>query len=160
MMKKSTSFNILFPFLILIILLTSCGPTVVYDKNITIDQPWKYDAELVYDIDITDTDKLYDLMLYLDHSADFTYQNLYIQINTTYPDGKTVIDEVSLQLANSRGEFSGKCNREKCCVSIVLQEGFKFQNIGMHSIKILQHSRMPSLEGIYSGRLQLIHHKR
>jgi len=142
-----------------IILLQSCGPTIEFDKSISVGESWSYNEPLLYDFNIDNVDQNYDLHFVLEHSEVFSFQNLYVLISTTYPDGKIIEDEVSLQLANQKGEFSGKCSGEKCKVTIVLQENFKFQNKGNHVIKIAQHSRSEVLDGIYGGQLQLIHHK-
>lgn len=146
-------------FLFLIVSLASCGRETTYDHSIDIDGDWSYDESLVYDIDITDTTQVYDLEFHLDHSDDYGYQNLYVLISTTYPDGKKVDDEVSLQLYNSRGQHLGDCGGGKCTTPLLLQERFRFRSSGMHTIAVRQHSRMSTIAGITRGRLVLAPHK-
>jgi len=142
-----------------VIFLVGCGPEVLFEQSYDVGEEWSYDETMDFEIDIIDTTELYNLEFILDHKTDYTYQNIYVNITTTYPGGKQISDEVSLQLANKRGEFVGKCSGEKCKAIIVLQEKFKFQLLGKHIISIAQHSRKNSLDGISKGVLKLIKYK-
>lgn len=142
-----------------VIFLVGCGPEVLFEESHSVGEEWSYDETMDFEIDIVDTTELYNLEFILDHKTDYTYQNIYVNISTTYPGGKQISDEVSLQLANKRGQFVGKCNGETCKATIVLQEKFKFQLLGKHTISIAQHSRKNSLDGISKGALKLIKYK-
>jgi len=146
-------------FICIILTIVSCGPTAVYQETNKVGAEWGYDETMSFVIEVQDTAQLYDLLLQLSHSATFRYQNLYVEITTVYPDGNKVSDVLSLQLANKLGRWSGKCGSENCQVDIVLQEAFRFRQIGAHTITIAQHSREVQLDGINSGTLKLIEHK-
>jgi len=145
-------------FIMTIVMLASCGPSIDYESTVTLGDEWSYDEHMTYVVPVTDTSQLYDLELILRHSDAFTYQNLYVNINTTYPDGTNISDVVSLQLADRLGQFSGKCSGHVCQVSIVLQEAFRFRSAGEHTITIDQHSRESELRGIERGTLRLVQH--
>ena len=140
---------------ILPFLLWSCGPEVIYEEKIKVTDPWSYDEDMVYIFDVIDTTQKYNLIYELTHSKEFKYQNLYVQISTTYPNGRKVEDQVSLQIANKKGEFYGKCFTN-CSLDIGLQEKFRFKDLGKHTIAISQYSRIEKLQGIKSGTLVLI----
>jgi len=146
-------------FVSILILLVGCGPEILYEQSHEVGEEWTYDETMDFDVDIKDTAQLYNLEFILDHKVGFAYQNIYVNITTTYPGGKKIADEVSLQLANKRGEFVGKCGGEECSITIVLQEKFKFQKLGKHTISIAQHSRKSVLDGISKGVLKLIKYK-
>jgi len=145
---------------LILLTLLGCGPKEVFEKEVDLGEDWSYDEVMSFEIDVTDTTQLYDLHFELSHSSYFTYQNLYVLISTTYPDGTEIKDQVSLQLADKLGEFNGNCSGEKCMVNIVLQENFRFQNKGMHIIAIAQHSRKEVLKEIFAGKLKLIEAKK
>lgn len=142
--------------IIIVVVLVGCGPNIVFEQAYDVGEEWSYEEQMDFDIHVVDTSMLYDLQFLLGHSVDYTFQNLYVKITTTYPSGKKVEDELSLQMANKMGEFSGQCSREHCTLTVVLQERFRFQEAGDHRISIAQHSRMEVLQGIESGELRLV----
>lgn len=142
--------------LAIVLFLVGCGPNIVFEQTYEVEEGWSYEEVMNFDIEVTDTVKQYDLQFLLRHRADFGYQNLYVNITTTYPSGKKVKDQLSLQLANKMGEFLGKCSGDYCTVTVILQERFRFQELGSHVINIAQHSRKETLEGINSGELRLV----
>jgi len=130
------------------LLLTSCTDNTVYESEIETGEDWSYYEVMKHTIDVKDKEVLYSLEFDLKHSESFSYQNLYVNITTNYPNGKSVTDEVSLQLANKRGQWSGNCSGDKCSVTLVLQDGFRFDQTGSHTITIAQYSREEVLDGI------------
>ena len=140
----------------IVLIFVGCGPNIVFEQTYDVGEEWSYDEVMNFVMEAQDTTQQYDLQFVLDHSVDFTYQNLYVLISTTYPDGVTVEDIVSLQLANKLGEFNGSCSGESCKLIVILQEGFRFKQLGTHTITIAQHSRREILEGISSGQLRLV----
>ena len=86
-------------FLILILTI-SCGKKFnFFQEEIIGNQGWTYNDQVKFTFEIEDTSSYYDIYLMLDHSQDFSYQNLYTRFNTTFPSGKKVSDIVSLEMA-------------------------------------------------------------
>ena len=145
--------------LFIVLAFIGCGPTVVYEKEFDVGEEWSYSEEMPFEIAIDDTTMVYDLMFIIEHSSSYPNQNLYINISTQYPDNHIVTDQVSLQVANSRGEYNGSCSGNSCRLPIALQERFRFKQIGLHKIIINQYSRKDKLPEVYKGKLQLIQSK-
>ncbi|MEL6719554.1 MAG: gliding motility lipoprotein GldH [Bacteroidota bacterium] len=138
-------------FWILTIVLFSfaCGNNYVYEKKIEIPSAtWQYDNDITYEFEIEDIKAKYNLYLDVTHSDQFESQNFYTMIHTTYPSGRTVDSQISIELADKLGQWHGKCNSEECQLRIVLQQGTFFKEQGLHQIVFEQYTRQESLKGI------------
>lgn len=140
----------------LVFFLLGCGPKIEFQKEINVGDEWSYSEHMDFTFFVKDTSQVYNLEYLLTHSETYPYQNLYVKINTTYPDGKVIDDILSLQLASTYGEFEGKCASQKCTAPILLQERFRFRQLGQHSVSITQYSRKEDQVGVYSGKLRLV----
>ena len=138
-----------------VLVLSSCGPTAIHSENMEITGGWIYQDKLVSTIAVSDTLSNYDLALKLNHSKEFGFQNIYLDIETVFPDGKKVSKPLSLQLATSAGIWNGKCNSNDCEIVFSLQDKFKFKDLGDHQFTIGQYSREDKLPGINSVELLL-----
>lgn len=139
-------------FLLIVLLFTlSCGPDYVLDKTYDIkQQQWTYADTLAFEVDITDSLKIYNLYLDIEHSTEFSNQNLYVMIHTEFPSGKRISEKVSLEMANKIGVWFGDCNSEWCDFRIPIQQGAFFNALGKHRFTIEQYTRIDSLPGIKS----------
>jgi len=138
-------------------LLVACNsesPIVENEFMLDNDQ-WNYDEEFLTLVPIEDTLSNYRLDLALKHSSDFAYANLYIEIGTSFPDGKSLSDNFSLQLADKFGKWEGNCNNEYCTKSFTLRDEFRFKDRGSYKFNIQQYSREETLEGIAEVKLLL-----
>ena len=139
------------------LLLTSCGPDVVYDQAQATDAGgWTYADSLTFEFIITDTTRRYDMVLSLDHATDFPTQNLYVELATEFPDGRRTVQPVSLELANNYGEWFGDCGVERCDFSVAIQPAARFDEVGAHRLVVKQYSRDERLVGIAEVGLQLL----
>src|SRR5688572_29871933 len=68
----------------------SCEKGRVFEKNIPLKgYSWGWDNRLVYEVEVPDTAARYDLLINIRHRADYPFVNLWVNIYTTYPSGKT-----------------------------------------------------------------------
>jgi gliding motility-associated lipoprotein GldH len=139
------------PFILLLGLLSACGPTIVYEESTTFAEPgWSYTDSLVAEFAIADTNQIYNLHLRLTHGLDFPYQNFYVQVHTVFPQGERISQQVSLELARSSGSWFGDCNSEQCVLDIPIQEGAYFNQAGTYRIVVEQFSRENPLAEVYA----------
>lgn len=120
-----------------------------------IEGDWTYQDKLESTITVSDTLMNYDLALKLNHSKEFGFQNIYLDIETVFPDGKKIAKPLSLQLATSAGIWNGKCSGDNCEIVFSLQDKFKFKDLGDHKFTIGQYSRETALIGINAVELLL-----
>lgn len=141
--------------LFLLFTLSSCGPKPIHSERLRIDGAWEYQDKLSSTINVTETTMNYDLALRMEHSIEFYFQNIYLEIKTIFPDGKEISEPLSLQLGSSKGNWIGKCKGESCEIVFSLQDNFKFKNIGDHQFTVGQFSRDDKLQGIKEIELLL-----
>lgn len=135
----------------------SCGPKVVYNHEVALGDKWNYDKPVVFNaFSIKDSSSIYDLVLEIDHSAEFNYQNIYTKVKTTYPDGRKNIDPLSIELANKMGSWLSDCNNDICKLHLILLDDIKFRDPGDYQITFIQDTRQEDLVGIYRMELKLI----
>ncbi|MEL7220086.1 MAG: gliding motility lipoprotein GldH [Bacteroidota bacterium] len=140
---------LLFP----LILLASCGPDYVYEKEVAPpDGYWAYQDSLQAKFSIADTNAIYNLHLVLEHGVDFPYQNFYVCLHTRFPDGQRLTEQLSLELSVQGGVWLGDCSGERCTLDIPIQEGAYFDQAGDYELTIEQFSRkelLPAIHRVY-----------
>ncbi len=137
-------------FFCITIILFSCNPdNAAFKEKKTIPEPgWTYADSLDFKFEITDTQSIYSLVLDVEHSVEYPYQNIYFNISTSFPSGKVLSQVLSTDLANKAGVWYGECTGTSCKARIDLQPNAKFNETGMHKINIAQHSRDTTLQGV------------
>ncbi len=135
-----------------IFIFTSCdkGNSLFFDKKNIENSSWSYDNQLKYSVDIQDTSKIYTLLLEVNHSIEYAYQNMYFNIKTSFPSGKELTQVISTDLANKLGVWHGDCKGKKCKLYVNLQNKTIFNELGKHSFTLEQFTRDSSLQGIHS----------
>lgn len=143
----------------LLLMLYSCNQDIVYDKKSEVSTPWKYGQKLDFNYEINDTTRAYDLIISLDHSSSFSYENLYLNVSTVFPDGKTTTYPVSFQLTDEKGDWVGACNGDRCITDIEMASAAYFKTPGQYKLILEQYSRNENLDGIYSVRIKVVKSK-
>jgi len=124
------------------------GPTIVHSDKLDLGTEWPYDKVLESSFIAQDTSALYDLALRVKHSKDYDYQNVYLNVETTFPDGNTTSNPLSLDFANKMGSWLGKCGSNDCEITFSFQDKFRFKSLGKHEFGVGQFSREENLKGI------------
>lgn len=136
--------------------MSSCGPNVVYEQEHVIGGSWAYNDSAEFEFEISDPNKEYDLLLSVMHSPDFSHQNFYTNITTTFPTGETFTDPLSIELANKMGSWLSTCDSKECKLHLLLRDDVKFKDVGAYKISFVQDTRDTNLKGIQSLGLSLI----
>jgi len=149
--------QILFILLILSQLLwISCGESYVFEKTYEIEKgAWKYDNTLDYTFEVTDTTKIYNLLLEVSNSIDYAYQNCYLKIYTQFPSGEKTDYLLSVDLADGIGRWQGDCSGESCTTLFDIAKHTTFKEMGKHTITLEQYMRKDPLKGIESLAIKL-----
>ena len=135
--------------LLITIVTFSCGKGHFHSESRSIATAgWQYADSLSYEFEIKDTSKRYDIGLVIVHSADFEYQNLYIQIVTQFPDGEVKRQSLPIDLADHTGQWYGACSRNSCDLTVMLQERAIFNQVGEHTFEVHQYMRVDPLPGL------------
>lgn len=148
-MKKLAYFLFLLVFI-------SCQQEYVLNETITIEgNAWDYEEILSFDLDINDIESQYNLHLIVKHTEAYSYENIYMKIHTKFPTIDKKEEQITIQLADKKGDWIGKCSGENCEVKVYLLEGFKFPEEGAYSFEFEQFTREEHLTNVEGLQLQL-----
>lgn len=144
----------LFPSFLLLI---GCNNnTLVSDHWKSVDNAdWTSEDTVQILIESKDSVERYDLIVEVDHTTDYPYSNLYIEVGNRTPDGDTLRTPVSLELANNKGQWQGECGGTTCKATIPLRSKFYFQDQGEYAIWVLPYMRTDSIPSINNVTLRL-----
>ena len=93
----------------LVLLLASCDGTVYYSEYGDVSEKgWKAADSVCFDVQVDDTTHLFDLLVEVRNTVDYPYSNLFLFVNTTFPDGTMSRDTMELPLADASGAWLGK----------------------------------------------------
>lgn len=112
------------------------------------EQRWITGDQKIMTIIASDTTTAYVMLIKVDHSATYKFQNLYIRLSTLFPSGKKINSVTSLELANPDGTWAGECSGKNCAVLLPLQHGFNFPETGKYQLTIEPFMRMDTIDGL------------
>jgi gliding motility-associated lipoprotein GldH len=140
----------------LIIGIIGCGESAYFkDVYKPENKVWTHGELASFDFAITDTLARYDMYLDVTHTGSYPFQNLYVRIISTFPDGEQVTEQHSLELQEKNGEWVGDCGSKNCELRFILREGMRFDTPGEYNIAFEQFTRRDSLAGVVSLGLVL-----
>ena len=147
--------KLLFVFLP-VILLCSCGKNYLYNQQQSIaNQSWTDSDTLNFQFNIPDTTKIYNILLDIQHSPEYAFQNMYVEIYTAFPSGDRIREMVSLELANRTGAWYSNCSGSRCLLEIPIQENAFFNQAGEYMITVKQFMRKNPLDGVQEIGLKI-----
>ncbi len=126
----------------------------VYTQTISLEQgQWSYADTALFSFSVSDTSLRYNLYLEVEHADTFAYQNVYVQLHTSYPDGRQHTQVLPLDLFDAQGQSNGRCSGGLCRVEFVLQERAILPQQGRYTIAVEQYMRSSPVSGIRELRL-------
>lgn len=137
----------------LIITMGACQHFFFDEKKLLENAVWPYDRILEFEFQIDDSSKVYNIYLEAVHSNEYPNQNVYSKVTVTFPDGKTREQQVSFELADSKGEWLGNCSGKTCSRRMHFMPNAVFDETGKYKMKFEQYTRSEKVEGIHSLRL-------
>ena len=93
---------------ILLLLLTSCNKTAIYEKYQPVkDYVWQLQDAKSFQLDIKEAGKRYNLYISVRHSDEYLHSNLWVQLQTRKPGNKIESQRFALTLAEQDGRWLG-----------------------------------------------------
>lgn len=132
--------------------IASCDPpNYIFEDSASFSQekPWLYSDSLVYNFKIKDTNRYYHLLLEIDHNKKYQWENLYVKIDTKFPNQILQSSTLSITLADESGEWYSDCRGKTCTFYLPLQEQAIFPILGEYQIKIFPWMRQDTIKDIY-----------
>lgn len=129
--------------------LSSCSENVLIDTNTEFEnKSWNQNDAFVTKFDVLDTVNNYNFFITLRNTEDYPYQNLFVFLTTTFPNGKTKRDTINCPLANMQGKWLGKGFGGIYDNRILYMARKRFPLNGDYTIKIEQAMREEDLIGV------------
>jgi len=149
----------LFSFLALV-LLASCDDNRLYEENRELkDHAWTERDTLRFEFTVIDTASPYNFYFNLRNADDYPYSNIYVFMNTTFPNGKFRRDTVEFVLADQAGRWMGKGQGSLWDNQLLFRKAMRFPLTGKYKIEINQAMRRQSLPGISDAGIRIEKYK-
>jgi len=135
---------------------TSCDQNRYFEQNSEIhDESWTYGDIKKFQVDIDDTNSLFNFYLNVRNTTVYPFANLYVFVETTFPDSIMARDTIELQLASRNGDWLGSGYGKFKYNQFILRKGMRFVQRGSYSFSIEQGMRTEVLEGISDVGIRL-----
>ena len=136
-----TMMHLKYPCLLLVMSLVGCDAKRIYEKNVTIpDGIWNVNNLVEFELEIQDTLTPANMYINIRNSGAYSYSNLFLFINTTFPDGVNRKDTVECILANKSG-WLGSGLGDIWDHQILFRRGIRFPLPGTYTISYEQAQR-------------------
>ncbi len=128
---------------ILWLALTACNKNTVYSKyeSIPVDKGWPKDQKINFEVDIQDTQSPHNVFVNIRNAEGYPFRNLFLFLQTTYPDGKSVTDTLECKLANEKGEWLGNGSGDLWDNNILFKSNTRFPMAGKYVFSFEQAMR-------------------
>lgn len=150
--------------------LTACDRSTVYSEFRSVPlREWYADSVLIYRFDIADTLSTYEVLIYVRHTQQYPYQNMWLFVDwgdqeqgllTQSDSTDNVLDSVYMSmpvtkqdtiefyLANDRGEWLGNGKNGLTEMPVLYEENYRFSHSGEQVVRIAHGMREEPLRGI------------
>ena len=146
---------LLLPFILF--LLSGCETGIISDNTKSLEgDVWKSDQIIRFDVPLEDTVNIYKFYLNLRHTTSYRYANIFLFINSTFPDGTQARDTVECILADPSGKWMGKGISNIRDNQVLLRRGLRFTQKGKYIFEFEQAMREPELKGIMDIGLRIV----
>lgn len=87
--------------------LCSCDKNRVFDEYRSLPNTWNKDSVITFNVTPPDSINAYNVFVNLRNTSDYKYSNLFLIIDTKFPNGKVVTDTLEYRMTKPNGEFLG-----------------------------------------------------
>lgn len=133
------------------LLLTSCDPARVYEQNVDFPEGnWQIDNAPVFEFEIQDTTKAYDIYFNVRYNLQYDFYNLYLRHQLIGPDGTALSSKLHevLLMDSKTGKPLGKGSSDTFDLQALAIDNVKFGKTGKYKIQLTQYMRRDPLPHI------------
>jgi gliding motility-associated lipoprotein GldH len=148
--------HLIFFLLPMLVMLFSCNDDRFYEQNISIkDGQWHADDIKTFEVEINDTSALYDFFINVRNTGAYPDANLFLFINTHFPDQRMARDTVELFLADPKGKWLGEGSGDIYFSQILFRRGVQLPVSGVYRFEFEQAMRTKVLKEIIDIGLRI-----
>ncbi len=126
--------------MLMVFFLFSCDKKRVFDDYKSVGNSWDKDSLVSFDLPKLDPKKEYNLFLNLRDNNDYPFNNIFLIVSMSYPDGVTKVDTLEYEMADAEGNLLGDGFSDVKESKLVYKERAKFK-AGKHKVTIKQAAR-------------------
>ena len=155
-MIKGTVKKILLIIISVLILFCSCSRNTMYTDNISFpSEVWTLDNVAEFNSEIIDTASISNIYFTIRTGTSYPFRNIWLFINTTSPEGRSLTDTLQYFLADEKGSWYGKGFGDIHELSLPFKTGIYFPEKGIYSFRIRHGMRIENLKGVYDFGLRI-----
>jgi len=148
--------NSLLLFCFFAVIVFACNSGRLYENNLTIPKAnWDIKNSLIYEVDMTDTISLFNVLINVRHMGNYPYSNLFLFVTIKAPEGNSVCDTVEFTLADNKGKWYGKGLGDIYDIRKMYKKNSRFRQQGKYVFKIEQAMRLQQLPGICDAGIRI-----
>ena len=130
-------------------ILISCDKSIIYVENQSIPESgWKKESKLSFTADINDTIHPLNIYLNVRNKGNYAYSNLYLFLNTIFPNGEVSRDTLEVFLADPKGKWIGNGIGDIKSLELLFIKNVRFVKTGKYTFEFEQAMREDELKGI------------
>jgi gliding motility-associated lipoprotein GldH len=138
------------------IFFASCDSNRLFDENKDLPTDgWYYKNKLVFDVNVTDTNSLYNLFVNLRVASDYPYANIFVNMHSESPTKLVADEEKQIQLADETGQWLGKGLGDLYDYQVPVKDGFKFHELGIYHFELQHNMRVDTLQHVLAAGIRL-----
>ncbi len=142
--------------LFILLALCSCDQSKIFEQNVSFpDNIWLTKNKLAFEVVIEDTSSVHNVIFNIRNTDLYKYNNLWLFINTTFPDGTVFNDTIDYALANETGAWLGDGLGGFYGLKVPYRLKVKFPASGTYRFVIQQAMRENKLIGISDFGLRI-----
>jgi gliding motility-associated lipoprotein GldH len=138
-------------------LLFSCNNNIVFtDSKAMAAKKWELMNITSFSVPIDDTLNSNNVFFTIRTGSSYPFRNIYLFVNTTSPDGKSITDTLEYFLADEKGKRFGKGFGDVHELNLPYKSNVYFPVKGTYNFNIRHGMRVEDLKGVYDFGLRIV----
>jgi gliding motility-associated lipoprotein GldH len=141
--------KLILAFIPVILVLTSCNPSKIYEKHLDIDRiTWNRFDVKTFKVDIRDISANYAFYVAIRHLTDVPFRYVSIKFTLYTPSGERRIMEQKIFLKDDEGNLLGNGMGDLWDLDHLVRDDFKFTEPGICTVEVSSTMSQADLRGI------------
>ncbi len=134
----------------LFFLFSGCQSNTLFTGLVNVRGAWAKGDAAKFVVEVPDTVTVYNFFVDVRHTVKYRYSNLYLFMQTRFPDSTYTRDTLELVLATPEGKWLGKGWGKVKEDHVLVRKGFRFPEKGKYEFFIWQGMRTDTLKAVRS----------
>jgi gliding motility-associated lipoprotein GldH len=121
------------------LIIFACGDLNLFEENQTIHKSsWASNQVLRFEYNVTDTIAPKNIYINFRHTGLYKYNNVYLFVTTTAPNGKSIKDTADFTIADPKGKWMGSGIGDVFDIRLAYKHNIRFAQQGKY-VFLIQH---------------------